>query len=136
LNSKLRHELKTLGLVAAGAIPGALLRWQCERLGYAAIGGLRGLVAADFVANMLGCLVIGIVVAQPPSRFKLTLWLGIGFCGSLTTFSAWILQLYLAIHSGSVFKALVVLLASLAGGLALVCLGYAMGRLGQGRRIR
>ena len=136
MNSKLRHELKSFGLVAAGAIPGALLRWQCERLGYTAIGGLRGLVAADFVANMLGCLVIGIVVAQPPSRFKLTLWLGIGFCGSLTTFSAWILQLYLAIHSGSVFKALAVLLASLAGGLALVCLGYAMGRLGQGRRIR
>jgi CrcB protein len=136
LNSKLRHELKTLGLVAAGAIPGALLRWQCERLGYAAIGGLRGLVAADFVANMLGCLVIGLVIAQPPNSPRITLWLGIGFCGSLTTFSAWILQLYLAIHGGSVFKALAVLLASLAGGLALVCLGYAMGRLGQGRRIR
>ena len=136
MNSKLRHELKTLGLVAAGAIPGALLRWQCERLGYAAIGGLRGLVAADFVANMLGCLVIGLVVAQPPSRSRLTLWLGIGFCGSLTTFSSWILQLYLAIHGGSVFKALAVLLASLAGGLALVCLGYAMGRLRLGRRIR
>ena len=122
--------------MAAGAIPGALLRWQCERFGYAAIGGLRGLVAADFVANMLGCLVIGLVVAQPPNRSRLTLWLGIGFCGSLTTFSAWILQLFLAIHSGSVFKAMAVLLASLAGGLALVCLGYAMGRLGQGRRIR
>lgn len=136
MNSKLRHELKTLGLVAAGAIPGALLRWQCERLGYAVIGGLRGLVAADFVANMLGCLVIGLVIAQPPNSPRITLWLGIGFCGSLTTFSAWILQLYLAIHGGSVFKALAVLLASLAGGLALVCLGYAMGRLGQGRRIR
>ena len=136
MNSKLRHELKTLGLVAAGAIPGALLRWQCERLGYAAIGGLRGLVAADFVANMLGCLVIGLVIAQPPNSPRITLWLGIGFCGSLTTFSSWILQLYLAIHGGSVFKALAVLLASLAGGLALVCLGYAMGRLGQGRRIR
>ncbi len=135
MNSKLRHELKTLGLVAAGAIPGALLRWQCERLGYAAIGGLRGLVAADFVANMLGCLVLGIVVAQPPSRARVTLGLGIGFCGSLTTFSAWILQLYLAIQSGSVFKAMAVLVASLAGGLALVCLGYAMGRLWQGRRI-
>jgi CrcB protein len=136
LNSKLRHELKTLGLVAAGAIPGALLRWQCERLGAAAIGGLRGLVAADFVANMLGCLVIGLVLAQPTNSPRLTLWLGIGFCGSLTTFSTWILQLYLAIHSGSVFKAMAVLLASLAGGLALVCLGYAMGRLGQGRRVR
>ena len=136
MNSKLRHELKSFGLVAAGAIPGALLRWQCERLGYNTIGGLLGLVAADFVANMLGCLVIGIVVTQPPSRFKLTLWLGIGFCGSLTTFSAWILQLYLAIHSGSIFKAMAVLLASLASGLALVCLGYAMGRLWQGRRVR
>ena len=136
MKSKLRHELKTLGLVAAGAIPGALLRWQCERLGYNTIGGLRGLVAADFVANMLGCLVIGLVVAQPPSNSRLILWLGIGFCGSLTTFSAWILQLYLAIHSGSVLKAMAVLLASLASGLALVCLGYAMGRLWQGRRVR
>jgi CrcB protein len=136
LNSKLRHELKSFGLVAAGAIPGALLRWQCERLGYTAIGGLRGLVAADFVANMLGCLVIGLVLAQPPNNPRLTLLLGIGFCGSLTTFSAWILQLYLAIHSGSVLKAMAVLLASLVGGLALVCLGYAMGRLGEGRRVR
>ncbi len=134
MNSGLRRELKTFGLVACGAIPGALLRWQLEGIGHAAIGGLRGLVMADFAANMLGCLVLGVVVAQPPRHLGLTLWLGIGFCGSLTTFSTWILQLYLAINSGSIIKALAVLLASLVGGLVLVWCGYALGRLWHSRR--
>lgn len=134
MNSGLQRELKTFALVAFGAIPGALLRWQFEGIGRAAIGGLRGLVIADFAANMLGCLVLGVVVAQPPRRLGLTLWLGIGFCGSLTTFSTWILQLYMAIHSGSIIKALAVLLASLAGGLVLVWCGYGIGRLWHSRR--
>ena len=59
----LHGDLRDLGLVAAGAIPGALLRWRLEGIGTAGVGGLRGLVAADFVANMAGCLLIGVVLA-------------------------------------------------------------------------
>ena len=44
----LRGDLRDLALVAGGAIPGALLRWQLE---------------ADVVANMLGCLLLGVVLA-------------------------------------------------------------------------
>jgi len=124
----LHGDLHDLALVAAGAIPGALLRWQLEGLGRAGIGGLRGLVAADFVANMVGCLLLGLVLAQSARRKRLMLWAGIGFCGSLTTFSSWMLQLASALRAGEVWNSLLVLVASLLGGLALVALGHALGR--------
>ena len=74
----LRGELRDLALVAGGAIPGALLRWQLE---------------ADVFANMLGCLLLGVVLAQASQRKRL------------------------------------LLLASLAGGVALVALGHSIGML-------
>ena len=91
-----------------------------------AIGGLRGLVGADLLANLIGCLLIGALAAQPPRRARLFLWGGIGFCGSLTTFSSWILQLSRALQHGLALSALVVLLVSLVGGLLLTALGYAL----------
>lgn len=122
-----RGDLHDLALVAAGAIPGALLRWQLEGIGTAEVGRLQGLVAADFVANMVGSLLIGVVLAQASRRKRLILWAAIGFCGSLTTFSSWMLQLALVLRAGQVQAAGLVLLASLCGGLGLVALGYAIG---------
>jgi len=121
---RLRQEAIDLGLVAAGAIPGALLRWRLELVADDAIGGLRGLVGADLLANLIGCLLIGAVMAQPPRRARLILWGGIGFCGSLTTFSSWILQLIRALQHGRALPAVSVLLVSLLGGLLLTTLGY------------
>lgn len=130
----LRGEVRDLVLVAAGAIPGALLRWQLEQIGHHAVGGLRGLTAADLLANLIGCLLIGVLTSQPPGPQRLYLWAGIGFCGSLTTFSSWMLQLAEALRRGSTPAALAVLLVSLGAGLALVVLGSALGRrLGAGR---
>ena len=125
---KLQEEGIQLGLVAAGAIPGALLRWHLEQAGEQLTGGLRGLVGADFLANMIGCLLIGMLVAQPPRRARLYLWAAIGFCGSLTTFSSWMLELARALDGGQPSKALVVLVLSLLGGLLLVSLGYGLAR--------
>ena len=122
----LQQEVSDLGLVAAGAIPGALMRWHLELMADQAIGGLRGLVGADLLANLIGCLLIGALAAQPPRRARLFLWGGIGFCGSLTTFSSWILQLSRALQHGLALSALVVLLVSLVGGLLLTALGYAL----------
>jgi CrcB protein len=124
----LQQELSQLGLVAAGAIPGALLRWHFEQAGEQLTGGLKGLVGADFLANMIGCLLIGMLVAQPPRRARLYLWAAIGFCGSLTTFSSWMLELARALDGGNPIKALAVLVLSLLGGLLLVVLGYGLAR--------
>ena len=127
----LHGELRDLALVAGGAIPGALLRWRLEGLGSTAVGGLRGLMEADFAANLLGCFLLGLVLAQADRRQRLTLWAGIGFCGSLTTFSSWMLQLARALLAGEPWGALLVLLASLGGGVLLVGLGHTLGRLGR-----
>ncbi|MEB3184425.1 MAG: CrcB family protein [Cyanobacteriota bacterium] len=130
-----RREIRDLGLVAAGAIPGALLRWRLETIAQTLVGGLSSLMAADLLANMLGCLLIGLVLANGQGRPRLALAAGIGFCGSLTTFSSWMLELARALRSGHGAAAVQVLLASLIAGVLLVFLGYGLGQTLQRRRL-
>jgi CrcB protein len=97
--------------VALGAVPGSLLRWWLQ---------------ADPLANLLGCLVIGLVSGSAPTRPRPQLMVGIGFCGSLTTFSGWILALERAMGRGSAKGAALLLLELVAGVLA-VLLGRGLG---------
>jgi CrcB protein len=71
--------------VALGAIPGALLRWS---------------LANTLMANTLGCFVVGGsgLMASPSTRR--TLVMGIGFAGSLTSFSTWVLALLVHLQRG------------------------------------
>lgn len=126
MNQHLRGELRQLTLVAAGAIPGALLRWQLEPIAKAHGGILRAIAGADLLANLIGCLLIGLLLAQPPRRTRLYLWCGVGFCGSLTTFSSWMLELVKVLEAGRPLQVLVGLAVSLLAGLAMVQLGYGL----------
>jgi CrcB protein len=123
-----RREIRNLALVASGAVPGALLRWKLE-------SSALGPVGADFAANMIGCLLIGLVLAQGPARARLALAVGIGFCGSLTTFSAWMLDLARALQAGDAGAAIAVLTTSLLLGVVLVMVGYGIGQTLQRRRL-
>lgn len=123
-----RREIRNLALVASGAVPGALLRWKLE-------SSALGPVGADFAANMIGCLLIGLVLAQGPGRARLALAVGIGFCGSLTTFSAWMLDLARALQAGDAGAAIAVLTTSLLLGVVLVMVGYGIGQTLQRRRL-
>lgn len=76
---------------------------------------------------MLGCLLLGVVLAQASQRKSLMLWAGIGFCGALTTFCTWMLDLARALQAGKVGESALLLLASLVGGVALVALGRTIG---------
>jgi CrcB protein len=138
----LRAELRDLALVATGAIPGALLRWRMEDLGQGVLGGLVGRTEADLAANLLGAFLIGLIAALPGPRARLMLMGGIGFCGSLTTFSGWMLQISLALRGGRLLEGLAVVVLSVLGGLAAVALGMLLGRrigwprLRRGQRFR
>jgi CrcB protein len=124
----LRRELSDLALVAGGAIPGALLRWRLGLELPAGQGALPPWLNGTLLANLLGCLLIGVLVAQPPRRARLFLWGGIGFSGSLTTFSTWMLELTRALQAGRLSDALASLLIPLAGGLLLTAIGYRLGQ--------
>ena len=129
--SAMAMEAKEIALVGAGAIPGALLRWQLETVGHHWVGGLREAAESDLIANLLGSFCIGLLIAFRPPRPRLMLLAAIGFCGSLTTFSSWMLELARAFGRGHASDGLAVVLVSLVGGLLAVVAGFGVMRLGE-----
>lgn len=123
-----QEELLPLALVAAGAVPGALLRWQLGLQTVSTVRPLHGWIDDNLIANLLGSFLLGVLVAQPPQRARLLLWGGIGLCGSLTTFSTWMLQVCQTLLAGRLAQAAALLLLPLPLALALLGLGYRLGQ--------
>ena len=71
-------------LIAIGAIPGALSRWQIDNI---------------FIVNIIGCFLLGIINGLNINR-RYKLILGFGFCGSLTSFSGLSFELHQLISLG------------------------------------
>ena len=128
---RLRFELRELLLVGLGAIPGALLRWQSSVQLGPWLGGSAG---ADLLVNVLGSFVLGFLAGPIPMRTGLLLLLGIGFCGSLTTFSSWMLDVVKLLEGGQPLGALLLVLISLVMGLAAAGAGLGLSRLLYRRR--
>ena len=110
-------ELQELLLVAIGAVPGALLRWQFSVL----------LHDRDVLVNVLGALILGLLLGLP-YRPRLQLLAGIGFCGSLTTFSSWMVNSVDLINSGEPLAAMGLIAMTLGLGLGGAALGLLIGR--------
>ena len=110
-------ELQELLLVAVGAVPGALLRWQFSVV----------LQDRDVLVNVLGSLILGLLLGLP-YRPRLQLLAGIGFCGSLTTFSSWMVNSVDLIVSGDPLAALGLIGMTLGLGLGGAALGLWIGR--------
>ena len=71
-------------IISIGAIPGAIWRWQIDQV---------------FIVNIIGCFILGFINSLNISR-RYKLIFGFGFCGSLTTFSGWSVQLFKLINQG------------------------------------
>ena len=110
-------ELQELLLVAVGAVPGALLRWQFSVV----------LHDRDVLVNVFGSLILGLLLGLP-YRPRLQLLAGIGFCGSLTTFSSWMVNSVDLINSGEALAALGLIGMTLGLGLGGAALGLLIGR--------
>ena len=115
--STLRSELTELLLVAAGAVPGAVLRWQVALH----VGDQNLLV------NVLGAALLGLLAGLPAARRR-QLLVGIGFCGSLTTFSSWTLAAMKQLSAGDWAAALGLIGLTLGLGLGAAALGFSLGR--------
>ena len=113
----LRQNLSELALVALGAVPGAVMRWQ--------IGSY--LHDNDVIVNVLGAFLLG-WLAGLPLRPRRQLFIGIGFCGSLTTFSSWMVNCVSFIAQGDWLAALGLIGLTLGLGLGAAALGVFVGR--------
>ena len=122
----LRFELRELALVALGAVPGALLRWQSGVQLGPHLGGSAG---ANLLVNFVGSFLLGFLAGPIPRRTSLVLMLGIGFCGSLTTFSSWMLDVTGLLRTGRPLAGLLLIVASLALGLLCAAGGLGLSRL-------
>ena len=113
----LRKDLSELLLVALGAVPGAVMRWQ--------VG--THLHDNNVIVNVLGALILGWLVGLP-LRPKRQLLIGIGFCGSVTTFSSWMVDCVVFIAQGDWLAALGLIGLTLGLGLGAAALGVFAGR--------
>ena len=113
----LNAELQELLLVGLGAVPGALLRWQVS------------LHWADrhLLVNVAGAALLGFLAGLPAAPRR-QLLIGIGFCGSLTTFSSWMLEAMRLISAGQISEALGLIGLTLGLGVGAAALGFWLGQ--------
>ena len=113
----LQLELQELLLVALGAVPGALLRWQVS----------LHLGDQNLLVNVLGAALLGLLAGLPAAPRR-QLLLGIGFCGSVTTFSSWMLAAMRDLSRGEWGSAVGLIALTLGLGLGAAALGLLLGR--------
>ena len=108
-----QFEVAELLLVGLGAVPGALFRWQVA----------LHLQDQYLLVNTLGAALLGLLAGLPADdRYRLLV--GVGFCGSLTTFSGWMLAATKQLGSGEWLEALGLIGCTLGLGLGAGLLGY------------
>ena len=117
-------------LVGIGAIPGAWLRLK-------AVNHFEPMVPkkhwGTFAVNVIACLGLGLVLALVQScsaNPRLALLIGVGFFGSLSTFSTFAVELLNELRAGRPFVSLVLALASIVAGLCAAGAGYGLGSYG------
>ena len=82
------------------------------------------MVVNGMASGVLG-LLAGVMVHHPQAQ--VWLWLGVGFAGSLSTFSTLMVDATLLLRTGHRQEALGLTGASLVGGYCLLALGLALG---------
>lgn len=84
---------------------------------------------STLIINLVGSFVLGFLIARvwPSAPAWLRLGLGTGVLGSFTTFSALVVSLLTLTQAGSALLAVLYLVVSLAGGLAVAFLGIRLG---------
>ena len=121
--------VQTIGL-ALGGMVGTFCRYGLAQWGAALVplGLWRGFFVGTLAANVLGCLLMGVLVAlfdrysgwPPAVRLALTT----GFLGALTTFSTWQWELVTLWRQGAYGLAALYWLGSSAAGFGAALGGY------------
>ncbi len=116
-------------LIGLGAIPGAWLRLRL-------VNHFEPMVPnkhwGTFAVNIFACFSLGLILRLDElsgGPGGLSLLLGVGFFGSLSTFSTFIVELIKEVQGGRPWRAGLLAALSITAGLLLAAVGYALGGL-------
>ncbi|MEV3981053.1 fluoride efflux transporter CrcB [Nonomuraea sp. NPDC049758] len=116
-------------VVFVGGLIGAPARYLVDAGVTRAAG--KAMPWGTLAVNVIGSAVLGVLMgvasrgALPPAVLSLV---GTGFCGALTTFSTFSADTWKMLAAGSTGRALANIAMNLVLGLAVVSLGYLLGR--------
>ena len=117
-------------LVGLGAIPGAWLRLKV-------VNHFAPMVPkkhwGTFLVNVIASFALGLVLAlveRCSSSTGIALLMGVGFFGSLSTFSTFVVELLNELRAGHVLAASALALISIVAGLIAAAAGYSLGAYG------
>ena len=117
-------------LVSLGAVPGAWLRLKT-------VNHFQPMVPkkhwGTFIVNVVACFALGLVFALDQnctSSKGITLLIGVGFFGSLSTFSTFSVELLNELRVGHLASALILAVGSVVAGVLAASFGYHLGMYG------
>jgi CrcB protein len=122
-------------LAALGGALGSLARWSVVVALPRSSGGWPW---ATLAVNLLGCLLIGVLLAvlaaRRPDDDRLRTFLGAGVLGGFTTYSAFAVEVADLLRAGTPVLAAGYVVVSVIGGLVAVAAGLRTGALVGGSR--
>ncbi len=122
--------LRTILIVGTGGFLGSALRYIIHVL--VEKGMTSTFPWATFIANILGCFIIGVVYAFSEKgnllNPELRVFLTVGFCGGFTTFSAFAYNNLNLLKDNSIYYLLLNAGGSLVAGVFAVYLGIVLVR--------
>ena len=118
-------------LVSVGAVPGAWLRLILVNRWSPIVPRKHW---GTFAVNVVACFALGLVLSlleavSPEAEAPLALLIAVGFFGSLSTFSTFVLELLAEFQARRPAKAALLALASVVVGLMAAATGYGLGYL-------
>lgn len=118
-----------MALVGIGGLLGAISRFVTSRWLTTAYPLPSHI--ATLVINTIGSLLLGFIVARAAGSSQSARWqvfLAVGFCGSFTTFSSWILDISNLAQKASMRSATNHVIASLVLGVTAFAVGMLLGQ--------
>ena len=121
--------IKNILAVGAGSFIGGAARYIVS-LAMKGIG--KGFPWATLAVNLVGCLMIGLLSGllsrNAAENTSWGLFLTVGLCGGLTTFSTFSKEALAMLQTGQIWGFASYIALSILAGIALVALGYYIGR--------